>query len=237
MDPCDIVSPRAGILHEAAWIALKVSAWSLAAVCLIFLICAPGWAGVSELDREEIFCACYSLCGETPGDGDIEDLCWALERPTFSDFKPAEMFSRNSLRGVRRCLEKRIQQMNANTLFRWNMKGHLRRTSGGRARFQPVTWKPDFPQATPYIGAEMPPRQWRRLRKALKDFPLDVPEEVSGKAAQIGVLLKALRVDKRFQTRNIAREDVSLPIRCVVFVPVAIHPPPGLSERVISIPR
>ncbi|MGD8388141.1 MAG: hypothetical protein PVG49_13450 [Desulfobacteraceae bacterium] len=235
MQPAGFKSCRESVLRDGRGFVLKTFAWTIATACLIPLFCAHGWAGVPELDREGIFCTYYSICGETPETGDIEDLCWALESPTFSAFKPAEMFSGNSLRKARRRLNQRIRQINAESLFRWSIEGRMHWTSSERARFHPITWEPDFPRATPYIGAEMLPEHWERLRKALKELPLEIPKGTSGWVSRVGVLLKPYRVEKRFQKRNIALEDVLLPIRCVVFVPVAIQLPASPGTRVIPI--
>lgn len=224
-------------MRDVKRFAPRVAAWTILAACLIPFLCNAGWAGVSELDPEGVFCAYYYVCGEIPERSDIEDLCWALESPTFSAFKPAEMFSGNSLRKVRSRLHERIRQLNANSLFRWDVEGYLHPKSRDRARFQPVTRKPAFPQATPYIEAEVAPEQWQRLREALNDLPLKIPEGPSRRESRVSVLLKPHKVEKRFQKRNIAHEDVFLPIRCVVFVPVAIQPPTDLSEGVIRITR
>jgi len=230
-------NPGRGALHDENRFVSKALARTVQVVCLVLLYCAHGWAGVPELDREEIFCTYYSICGEAPEAVDIEDLCWARENPTFSAFKPAEMFSGNSLRRARSRLSERIRQINAESLFRWSIKGRMHRTSPERARFHPISREPNLPQATPYIGAEMPPEHWRGLLKVLKELPLEIPQGTSVRSSRVEVLLKPHRVEKRFQTRNIAREDVFLPIRYVVFVPVAIHLPLNPGTQVIPIPQ
>jgi hypothetical protein len=53
------------------------------------------------LDKETVFCIYYKMSGEYMDEQDLEELCLNLGRPTFTVYKPSEMFVKNTLRGLK----------------------------------------------------------------------------------------------------------------------------------------
>jgi hypothetical protein len=191
-------------------------------------------AGAPELNPAAVFCSYYSLACERPEDRDIEDLCWSMGKPTFSAFKPAEMFSRQALREARRDLEGRMDGIGPDTLFRWEPEKLLVRGGGGGVSFRHGVGRTDLPQATPLIQAEISFKGWKRLQRALKRLPTPSTGARRGEG-RIGILLKPLRVENRMEERNIALEEVTIPVRVVVFQPVAVEGFDGKGRAAIPI--
>jgi hypothetical protein len=211
---------------------------SIAVVLLLTALVGQGRAEVSELDKEGVFCAYYFLKKDVPGDAEIEDLCWSLQRPLFSKFKPAEMFSKKGLKGIRNRLSSRISGFDGETLFRWKIKGNFKKTSKkGVVAFTTGFDRKCVPQATPHIQSEVSQKGWRRLKRVLKEMPLAPPTQVEMDSHEIGILLRPEHINDRTQKRNVAMENVIIPIRYVVFVPVAIEPPPVWGHSRIMLTR
>jgi hypothetical protein len=186
------------------------------------------------LDEETVFCAYFALSGEAPDVQDVEDLCWNLGRPTFSSFKPSEMFSENDRRSVRRRLDERIMTFDGKDLFRWPVEGRLTRSPSGSNTgvFRPETGEMTLPRATECIGAEMTGKDRTGLKRAMKTLPEPVGIPSGSEPFRVHILLRAESAGRRIETRNIAQEDVSIPIRFVVFRPVAVEAGDGTPIRI-----
>ena len=201
---------------------------SLSVGLLLVLVLVPAGSGratssVPGLDRAAVFCAFYALSGERPEDRDIEDFCWNTGKPTFSAFKPAEMFSRKGLLEARRELNRRVESVGPDTVFRWVPEGIVVPGGGGAFSFRSGTARTDLPHATPLIQAEISTDGWKRLQRALKRLPSSTEPKTPGKGSPPRILLEPLRVENRMERRNIALEEVTIPVRVVVFEPVALE--------------
>jgi hypothetical protein len=192
-------------------------------------------AGAPELDRAAVFCTFYALSGQRPDDRDIEDFCWSAGKPTFSAFKPAEMFSRKGLQGARRALQRRGEGIGPDTVFRWETEGIVVRRAGGGLSFRSGFGRKDLPHATPLIQAEISAAGWKRLQDALKRLPSSSRKKAPGKGPSPRVLLEPLQVENRMERRNIALEEVTIPVRAVVFQPVALEIADGSGRKTIPV--
>ncbi len=210
---------------------------ALLTIGLVAASAGPVGAGARELDPVEVFCAFHALSGERPEDRDIEDLCWNTGRPTFSAFKPAEMFSRQALEEARKHLARRTRTISADTVFGWNMGRVLtQRTKNGYA-FRRGAGPHDLPQAGPMIQAEIPSDEWRRVEQVLERLPAASPAaQGAGQEPGIRLLLRPVRVKTRDDSRNIAQMDVNIPVRFVVFRPVAVETRTGAEKTTVPIP-
>ena len=175
------------------------------------------------LDEETVFCIYYKMSGEYMDDQDLEDLCYTLGRPTFTAYKPAQMFMKNSLRELRGKLVKRMKDYNENSMFKWNFQCNLMPINSEINSIKLTFLNNEMPQPTPFIRAEMS-RNGRRLIN--RQLALLDPKTLSQKkeaVLNINIYLKPETIDYQLQKRNIAREDVFLPLRCVIFRPVKIE--------------
>lgn len=203
--------------------ALILFCWAVFAAGILPATAGSASVSLPELDPQGVFCAYYSLSGEIPEDPDIEDLYWDQGRPTFSSFKPAEMFSLQSLRDARGELEDQIRGIGRDTVFRWEPEGVFVQNAGGGASFRFKSGPDALPQATELIRAEIPSSEWKRIEKALKDVSSSLNPRSD--ESRMTIMLRPVRAEKRLETRNIARHDVAIPVRCVVFRPVSIEAP------------
>ncbi len=210
-NPFENGAPAAGVSGG-----LRRCARVLMGLGLVLVFAGVAGAGARDLDEVAVFCAYHALSGERLKDRDIEDLCWITGRPTFTAFKPAEMFSNRELRAVRRELGRRIRGLGPHSLFRWKPEDGRLRSSGAE----------DLPQATPLILAEMERNEWGRLLERRAAFTQKRSSGPGNHSTEITVLLQPVRVERREQERNIARVNVRIPVRCVVFRPVAIETGP-----------
>lgn len=186
------------------------------------------------LDEETVFCSYFALSGEEPDAQDVEDLCWNLGRPTFSSFKPSEMFSENDRRSARRRLDERISTFDGEGIFRWPVEGSMTRSSpaGNNGVFRPGPGGMTLPRGTECIGAEMTEKDRARLKRAMKTLPETVEAMGGSERFRVHILLRPESAGRRIETRNIAQEDVSIPIRFVVFTPVAVEAGDGTPTRI-----
>lgn len=191
-------------------------AWAVSAAVLLPMTVGGASNGVLTLDAQAVFCSYYSLSGEDPEDLDIEELCWDQGRPTFSSFKPAEMFSKKSLLHARRELERQIRLIGRDTVFRWEPE-----LSFVRNAFRLQRGQEGLPQATEFIQAAIPAKEWKLLEHALKDISSTLNAQ-SGESP-MAILLKPVGAEERLETRNIARHDVAIPLRFVLFKPVSVE--------------
>ncbi|MBW2609245.1 MAG: hypothetical protein JRC68_02745 [Deltaproteobacteria bacterium] len=77
-----------------------------------------------------------------------------------------------------------------------------------------------MPQPTAYISSEMSEGGWRSVRKLLNSLATKKLNSAKKRELEVTVALRPKEIDYRFQKRNVAHEDIVLPIRCVIFHPV-----------------
>ncbi len=200
---------------------LLLFCWAVFFGSLPPIIAEGSQAEVLALDPQAVFCSYYSLSGEDPEDLDIEELYWNQEKPTFTSFKPAEMFSHKSLGDARRELENQISLIGRDTVFRWEPEGALVRATAGGTRFRFHRGPDGLPQATELIRAEIPAREWKLLERALRD--ISWAEITQNGESTMTVLLKPAGAEERLEKRNIATHDVAIPVRFVLFRPVSVE--------------
>ena len=187
---------------------------------------------VFSLDKETVFCVYYRMSGEVIDELDIEDLCFSLGRPTFSAYKPSEMFVKKTLRRVKALVIKKMGSYGENPTFKWRFNY----TPSDNSR-KPVSSRliQDLPQPTPFIKPEISRKGQMSLDRLLgflthKRVKLGKSLRVcrgidrnKESAFTIDVYLKPGNIEYRFQKRNIAQEDVLLPLRTIVFYPVKME--------------
>jgi len=193
--------------------------WALSLLLSDQGICSPSF----PLDRETAFCIYYKMSGEDMEEQDLEELCSSLGRPTFSAYKPSEMFMKNTLRRVRHKLTKRMKKYGKNSIFKWGFKYILMpnkpKINGCKLNFL----NKKMPQPTPFISSEITKRGQRSVNKILNSLISKSLNEAEERALNIILYLKPKRIDYRYKKRKIAHEHVHLPFRCVIFHPVKME--------------
>jgi hypothetical protein len=185
------------------------------------------------LDEEAAFCLYHAMSGVPLEDQDIEDLYFALGRPTFSAFKPAEMFTRNLLRAARKRLERQMHAYDSNTLFLRRFHLTAKDMENGFHAPGSGPFDEQMPHPTPFIRAELSQGGARDVRRALRAF-LGKRPDAAKKGVTLALYLKADAAVRSPETRNIALEDVLIPTGRVIFRPFKLGvSPTGLPEQVI----
>lgn len=166
------------------------------------------------LDKESVFCLYYKLSGDIMSDQDIEDLCAALGKPTFSNYKPSELFTKNTIHKSRNALLEKMKLLNETSVFKWDVTC----TCIGKRGNTDLDFGRSLPQPTPFITAKISPKGQvlinTRLAQAINALN---PEKST--TLMMSVYLKPQQTDNRFEDRNIGRQNVFFPLRSVVFQP------------------
>jgi len=202
-------------------------------VFFVFFMADPASCNtVYSLDKETVFCVYFRMSGEVIDELDLEDLCFSLGRPTFSAYKPSEMFIKNTLRRAKALVIKKMGSYGENPTFKWRFNYSPSYNSQKPASSILIQ---DLPQPTPFIKPEISKRGQMSLNRLLsflthKRVKLGKSLRVfkginrnKKSAFSINVYLKPGNIEYRFQKRNIAQEDVLLPLRCIVFYPVKME--------------
>ncbi|MFH1490485.1 MAG: hypothetical protein ABII06_16380 [Pseudomonadota bacterium] len=177
---------------------------------------------VHPLDRETVFCLYFKMSGEALVFQDIEDLYHAGGKPTFSAYKPAELFIKHSLERSRIRLLKRVADCSANDMFalqfNWSFNPDRTKHQGSLL----ATGLEDLPHPTHFIRSELSKDDQRALERALRflaEEKLNLKKETPLRAT---VYLVPEKTERHIEKRIIALEQVFLPIRKVVFRPAGI---------------
>jgi hypothetical protein len=201
--------------------------WSVIVVvsgALFLLLGDQGVCGVSyPLDKETVFCLYHKMSGEDMEEQDLEELCFALGRPTFTAYKPSEMFMKNALRRVKRRLAERMNSYSEDCVFKWSFKCTLTPNRSEINGNKIMLSNNEMPQPTPFIMSEMTRRGQRSLKRLLDSLAARSFNQKQGGISTITIYLKPEKTAYRFQERTIGLQKVFLPIRFILFHPVKME--------------
>lgn len=175
------------------------------------------------LDEEAVFCSYYKLSGKTFDERDLEDFSYQQGRPTFSIFKPAEMFTKATLRDLQKKMQAQIAGYNDQTLFALGFKGPWYGGQFIQGAAAIMIGHSDLPRSTPYIGSEISEPGQKELLKTYYFLLKDTAGLIRDREVDITVYLRPTKILRKDLKRNIALEDVYMPVRIVVFEPVRIR--------------
>lgn len=204
----------------------STGAWVAAALAGLWVLALSGpsrGAVLFPLDREAIFCIYHKLSGEPMADQDIEDLCFALGKPLYSLYKPNEMFVKTGLRERREILLAKLKGYGEAPRFLWTVKDVLKPGGAGQGSRIAVSGEEGMPQPTSYIRSAISAAGRQAVLDALQALRARNPVGVPASNPGIRICLEPEGVDRQFERRIIAQEEVFLPIRRVLFRPVAVR--------------
>ena len=206
----------------------RVNQVSILNSCLFFLVviilstAGLSRAKVHDFDDQTVFCLFYGMSGGKIDEQDIEDLCFRTGRPIYSSFKPSELFVKNSQNKLRKRLLETINNYNDESVFKWKIKFDfqklLKKNNNQRLDF----FAKQMPQPTPYIMAKISQAGQKSLTRLLRDLQDRVGRELVG-PVDMGVYLRPERIEYQYEKRNIALENVTLPLRYIVFRPIKVE--------------
>jgi len=217
-------------LHSSV---IVLFSWALSLFLSDQGICSPSF----PLDSETVFCIYYKMSGEDMEERDLEELCSSLGRPTFSAYKPSEMFMKNTLRRLKHTLTKRMKDYSKDSIFKWGFECILMPNKPEINSCKLIFLNKKMPQPTPFISSEITKRGQRSVNKLLDSLISKSLNEAEERALNIILYLKPKRIDYRYKKRNIAHEDVRLPFRCVIFHPVKMEVFPFKHPDQMLLPR
>ncbi|MFH1349417.1 MAG: hypothetical protein ABII26_00625 [Pseudomonadota bacterium] len=185
------------------------------------------WGFVFTLDKEAVFSIYFKMSKGNVYDEDLEDFLIALGRPTFTPFKPHEMFMKSSLRKMADKILSTTRQYNNNPLFRLTLKRAIMiggpKMGDNRSNFN----NHEMPHPTPFIRSEISNNDLRTINKSLDSIFSKIQSSGIAKTKEeilnIHIYLVPKGVDYRFDKRNIALEEVILPHRYVIFRPIGLE--------------
>jgi hypothetical protein len=183
----------------------------------IFLFLAPqAWCeSAIPFEKESVFCMYFELSKEEVRLQDIEELLISQGRPAYSNYKPAEMFTRKSVKDKKADIEKKLQSYSQDTLLKWTL---VYPSSILRSSVPIRSLKKRVPVVTPFIQPQLTARSWallqREIKRRLKTSDLNHTQNI-----QIDIYLRAQKTEIHQRERVIARQRIYFPIRYIVFAP------------------
>ena len=188
-----------------------------------FLMSGIAYCSTFPFDEYAVFCSYFKISGDKPTDQDIEELCFSFDRPTYTSFKPSEMFSKKSLWMEKNRIEKRIKSITHDSTFLWKVKYNLSNNKDINRYFSLAAINEILPQPTPYINSRISGKGQRKIKKAISSLIKTHPEKINKKDVEIIITLKPEKSEHKYQKRNIVAQNVVLPIRYVIFQPTKIQ--------------
>ena len=202
----------------------KKSFLALFLTAAFFLITETAYCSTLLFDEYAVFCSYFKLSGDKPSDQDIEELCFTFNRPTYTSFKPSEMFTKKSLLKEKNRIDEKIKSVTINSTFLWKtMKYSLSSNKDIDRYFSMTAINEALPQPTPYINSRISGKGQRKIKKAIYSLLKTCPEKIKKKEVEILITLKPEKSEYGYQKRNIAEQNVVLPIRYVIFQPTIVQ--------------
>jgi len=192
-------------------------------VVLYTLISGAAYCASSPFDEYAVFCSYFKLSRDTPSDQDVEELCFSFNRPTYTSFKPSEMFTKKSLLKEKGRIDEIITSITLESDFIWKVKCNLTNNKDIDKYFSMTSINEMLPQATPYINPKISGRGQRQIKKAISSLFKTHSENIKMKDVDIIITLRPEKSEYEYQKRNIVELDVVLPIRYVIFRPTKVQ--------------
>jgi len=192
-------------------------------IAAFILLSGSAYCSTSDFDEYAVFCSYFKVSGDKPSDQDIEELCFTLDRPNYTSFKPSEMFSKNSLLREKKRIDKRIKSITSDSTFLWKVKCNISNNADINRYFSKAAVNEKLPQPTPYINSRIFGKEQRKIIKAISSLLKAHPKKIKKKDVEIIITLKPEKSEYRYQKRNIVKQNVVLPIRYVIFQPKKVQ--------------
>jgi hypothetical protein len=176
-----------------------------------------------RLDKDAVFCSYFMISGDEPSEQDIEELCFNSGRPSYTAFKPSEMFSKKSLLSEKKKIENRISTISADPTIIWNIKLDSMDAAGIELFFTTDSINDNMPNPTPYISGRISENGPKYIRKTVAAMLDSSSAKKYGKGVEILISLRPVHAVYEYEKRNIVEQMVTLPIRYVIFQPIKVQ--------------
>ncbi|NLD35401.1 MAG: hypothetical protein GX654_00865 [Desulfatiglans sp.] len=192
-------------------------------ILLLTLLSAHPSSAAFQLDEDTVFCCYFFISGDSPSDQDIEELSYNSGRPSYTSYKPSEIFSKKSLISEKKRIKERITAISNDPDVIWNVRLDSV-DAAAIGRFTSVSnINAAIPRPTPYIGAKISENGLKYIKNNLKALTDAAPSMGQGKGAEILITLRPVHAIHEFEKRNIVEQEVTLPIRNVIFQPIKVQ--------------
>ena len=161
------------------------------------------WATTFSLDNESVLCVYYKMSGKDMDEQDMEDLCFELGRPTFTAFKPSEMFMKHSLRRLMERLTAKMKDYGEDSLYSWGLKFTFRPNYKDKDVYSIIFDKTNLPQPTLYISSEISESGRRSVKRVLNTLVVKKFGTKKEREMDVILFLRPEKIDHRFQRRNV----------------------------------
>jgi hypothetical protein len=192
-------------------------------IAFLILLTRTAYCSTYPFDEYAVFCCYFKISGDKPTDQDIEELCFTFDRPTYTSFKPSEMFTKRSLLKEKNRVDKKIKSITCDSTYLWIIKSNLSNIKDIDRYFSMAAIAEILPQPTPYINARISRKGQRKIKKAISSLLKKYPEKIKKKDVEILITVKPEKSEYGYQKRNIVQQKVFLPIRYVIFQPLKVQ--------------
>ena len=190
---------------------------------LLIFVYANSSSAALRLDEEAIFCSYFLLSGDKPSEQDIEELCFASGRPSYTAFKPSEMFSKKSLLSEKKMIENRINTISTDPTIIWTVSLDSTDAASIEHFFTTEAINDNMPKPTPYISGRISENGPKYIRKIVAAMLNSSSLKKYEKGVEVLISLKPIKSVYEYEKRNIVEQAVLLPIRYVIFQPIKVQ--------------
>ncbi len=194
--------------------------------CLIilFVLVSAQFSGAAlRMDKDAVFCSYFMISGNKPSEQDIEELCFNSGRPSYTAFKPSEMFSKKSLLSEKKKIENRINAISGDPTIIWSVRLDSMDAAGIERFFSADAINDSMPRPTPYISGRISENGPKFIRKTVTALFDRSSAQKYGKGVEVLISLRPVKSVYEYEKRNIVEQDVLLPIRYVIFQPIKVQ--------------
>lgn len=204
---------------------LKRKNFILVSLMLFLLIAVSVYSSSAtvQLDKDAVFISYFMISGDTLSEQDIEELCFTGGRPSYTAFKPSEMFSKKSLLSERKRIENSITAIAADPILIWNVRLESMDAAGIRQFATAAAINAAIPKPTPYISGRISENGTRYIINGLAALLDGTSSKKYENTVEISISLRPVKAVYEYEKRNIVEQEVILPIRYVIFQPIKVE--------------
>ncbi len=201
---------------------IKKTIFFLIVIAVCIVSAGISYSSTFPFDEDTVFCSYFMISGNIPSEQDIEDLCFTIDKPAYTSFKPSEMFSKKSIKREKSRIEKKIKSIDSSSTLIWKVRLNLSDKHGIDRYFSMAAINDNMPQPTPYISSRISAKGLRLIKNAVISL-LNTNRGILKKETEVIISLKPEKSEYGYQKRYIVEQDVTLPIRYVIFLPTEVR--------------
>lgn len=190
---------------------------------LLIVVSAHSSSAKLQMDEDAVFMSYFMISGDKPSEQDIEELCFNSGRPSYTAFKPSEMFSKKSLLSEKKRIEDKKNTISADPIIIWNLRLESMDAAVIERFSTAVIINAAIPKPTPYISGRISENGLKYIKKSLRTHLDGSSSKKYEKGVEISISLRPVSAEYKYEKRNIVEQVVTLPIRYVIFQPIKVE--------------